>query len=112
MPKSGHSNVKSWPAWALVMAGVLIGMSILWIPFIAILKLAGITVFAPEPAGWFPAEELKAFYELKDHIPTKIERILFGFRDDGREGVLFPTLPRDNVAPKIDKSATFEVEEA
>lgn len=45
----------------------------------------------PESPGWFPAEELKVHYEIKDYKVSKVEKILFGFREDGMEGLCFPT---------------------
>ena len=54
------------------------------------------TLLAPELEGWFPANELRAHYELKDHTLTRVEKTLFGFREDGSEGLLFPTFPQDN----------------
>ncbi len=53
----------------------------------------GVRLLAPETAGWFPAEELRSFYEVKEHTLTKPEKVLFGMREDGSEGVLFPTKP-------------------
>ena len=53
------------------------------------------TFIPHETAGWFPEEELRTHYGLdKDRKATTIEKKLFGFRDDGREGLLVPTFPR------------------
>ena len=53
------------------------------------------TFIPHETAGWFPEEDLRAHYGLdKNRLATKIEKKLFGFRDDGREGLLVPTFPR------------------
>jgi len=85
---------RDWPWWAQLLAFVLVGASILWIPIVAVLKLLGVTLLAPEVAGWFPADELRAHYELKEHRPTWLEKNVFGFREDGREGVCCPTVPK------------------
>lgn len=58
------------------------------------------TVLGPEKAGWFPADELKVHYSIGEHKITRMERLLFGFREDGSEGVLFPTFPKDFVLDK------------
>ena len=53
------------------------------------------TFIPHETAGWFPEEELRTHYGLdKERKATTIEKKLFGFRDDGREGLLVPTFPR------------------
>ena len=53
------------------------------------------TFIPHETAGWFPEDELRTHYGLdKDRKATTIEKKLFGFRDDGREGLLVPTFPR------------------
>lgn len=96
---SGLKTMKSWPIWAQVLALILISLSILWIPIVALLKCCGISLLKPEPAGWFPAEELKSFYQIEDYKPSKVEKALFGMRDDGSEGLCFPTMPHDHVAP-------------
>ena len=60
-------------------------------------RFFGITILKPEAPGWFPAEELKVHYEIKDYQLTKLDRVLFGFREDGKEGICCPT-----TAPTID----------
>ena len=55
----------------------------------------GKTFIPHETAGWFPEEALRDHYGIaKNREPTKIEKTLFGFRDDGREGLVVPTFPR------------------
>ena len=49
--------------------------------------------------GWFPADELRVFYDLKEHKITKFERYVLGFREDGSEGICCPTKPQDNIIP-------------
>lgn len=60
-------------------------------------RFFGITVLKPEKLGWFPSDDLREYYGLEEHKTTKFERIAFGIRDDGSEGVLFPTFPKDHV---------------
>ena len=62
----------------------------------------GITILKPEKAGWFPSEELREYHGLEEHKITKVERVLFGFREDGREGILFPTYPKSHVLPRSE----------
>ena len=58
----------------------------------------GVTLLKPEEPGWFPSDELRAYYGLDDdHKITKLERHVFGFREDGTEGICFPTKSKDNI---------------
>ena len=55
----------------------------------------GKTFIPHEGAGWFPEEDLREHYGLqKGHNIPKIEKSLFGYRDDGSEGLVLPTFPR------------------
>lgn len=60
-------------------------------------RLCGVTLLKPSKNGWFPEEELRAFYELSPHKITWIEKNIFGFKEDGSEGICCPTKPSDNV---------------
>ena len=47
-----------------------------------------------EGPGWFPGDELKEFYQLSnEYEDSKWEGIVMGHKSDGREGILFSTLP-------------------
>ena len=62
-----------------------------------------------EVKGWFPEDELREHYGLpKNRESTKIEKQLFGFRDDGREGLLVPTFPRIETKLSMAGSVTKE----
>ncbi len=65
----------------------------------------------PEAPGWFPAEELRAYHDLKEHKTTKFEKYVFGFREDGSEGIFFPTKPQDNIIPPPPIATIGNVEE-
>ena len=55
----------------------------------------GKTFIPHEGAGWFPEEDLREHYGLqKGHNIPKNEKTLFGYRDDGSEGIVLPTFPR------------------
>lgn len=103
--ENGTKIEKEWPIWCQLLIGFLICLSVMWIPLVAILKFFGITLLKPEVSGWFPTEELKIHYNIKDHVSTKSERFLFGFQDDGQEGICFLTKPQSNTLepdpPKI-----------
>jgi len=51
----------------------------------------GIDIMNKQEPAWFPADDLRDFHGIVAHEPTSLERTLFGFRDDGTEGVCFPT---------------------
>jgi solute carrier family 6 amino acid/orphan transporter-like 15/16/17/18/20 len=46
-----------------------------------------------EEASWFPANDLRDFHGIVPHEPTPWERKLFGFREDGSEGIFWVTKP-------------------
>lgn len=92
---------EEWPGWCLIMAMLLVLMSTFWIPFIAITRLMGIQIMHKEDPAWFPANELRDFHGIVAHEPTPAERLLFGFRDDGTEGICCPTKP-GNVTDEDD----------
>jgi solute carrier family 6 amino acid/orphan transporter-like 15/16/17/18/20 len=50
----------------------------------------GIQIMHKEDAAWFPADDLRDFHGIVAHEPTALERTLFGFREDGTEGICFP----------------------
>jgi hypothetical protein len=57
-------------------------------------RLCGVTFLPEEGPGWFPGEELKEHYGLgEEYEVSKLERYLLGFRNDGREGIIYPTVP-------------------
>lgn len=51
----------------------------------------GIVIIEDEEKAWFPGAELAEFHGLTTHHATPIEKLLFGFRDDGSEGICCPT---------------------
>ena len=63
--------------------GILIGMSVAWVPLVAILKAVGISLIPYEGPGWFPEKELREHYGLDegaDRKNTTLEKNLLGFR--------------------------------
>ena len=66
------------------------------------------TLLSPELEGWFPANELRAHYELKEHTLTRVEKVLFGFREDGSEGLCCPTQPQDHALKRANRTAAGE----
>jgi solute carrier family 6 amino acid/orphan transporter-like 15/16/17/18/20 len=54
-------------------------------------RALGIVIVEDEEGAWFPGDELAEFHGLARHHVTRTEAILFGFREDGREGICCPT---------------------
>ncbi|CAG7687319.1 unnamed protein product [Allacma fusca] len=94
--ETGESVDAEWPGWALCMALLLVLMSTLWIPIVAIARAFGHTLFQKEEPAWFPSDDLRDFHGIVAHEPTAAEQFLFGFREDGTEGVCCPTKARKN----------------
>ncbi|ODN04311.1 Sodium-dependent neutral amino acid transporter B(0)AT3 [Orchesella cincta] len=92
-PIHGVAVDEEWPTWALVLAMFLVMISVAWIPIIGISRALGIVIMHKEEPAWFPANELRDFHGIVAHEATTAEKILFGFREDGTEGVCFPTKP-------------------
>ncbi|KAK7082006.1 hypothetical protein SK128_016315 [Halocaridina rubra] len=90
---------KHWPTWAWGLVAVLVLMSALWIPGIALTRLCNIRVIQDDEPAWFPVEELKEYHTVVPHKITSIERKLFCMREDGTEGLCCPTgaPPREDV---------------
>ncbi|KAF4518735.1 hypothetical protein B566_EDAN005188 [Ephemera danica] len=65
----GTTERREWPTWSLVLIALLVLASVMWIP----------------------GDELAEFHGLARHHVTPAERVLFGFREDGSEGVCCPT---------------------
>ena len=103
--ENGLKFEKEWPIWGKVLIGVLICLSVLWIPIVALLRCCGITLLSPEKPGWFPAEELRNYYGIEDHQLTKAEKCMFGMKEDGAEGIVCPTHYKCNV---LDTTLTAE----
>jgi len=88
---TGSAVIKTWPWWTYIMIVMLISMSVMWIPFIAILELCGLRLLKQEKPGWFPTEELREDNSVQPHKITEIERKWLGWREDGQEGVCWQT---------------------
>lgn len=54
-------------------------------------------MLSAEEESWFPEDELREHYGIEEHKPSKIERFVLGIREDGTEGVCFPTSPHNNI---------------
>lgn len=76
---------KEWPGWCIFLAVILIGVSILWIPGVAICRILGITIVEDSEPNWFPAAELRDVNGIVPHEATEFEKSVFFFRDDGGE---------------------------
>jgi solute carrier family 6 amino acid/orphan transporter-like 15/16/17/18/20 len=89
----GETKVMPWPWWAKIMIVFLIGISVLWIPIVALLRLFNVSFLTEEGPGWFPEPELKEFYSLGEYTDSKWEEKLLGHKKDGKEGIIFSTIP-------------------
>ncbi|XP_059468506.1 sodium-dependent neutral amino acid transporter B(0)AT3 [Neocloeon triangulifer] len=87
----GTTERHNWPTWSIVLILTLILASVLWIPVVAICRSMGIIIIEDEERAWFPGAELAEFHGLTTHHATPMEKLLFGFRDDGSEGICCPT---------------------
>ncbi|XP_053699125.1 sodium-dependent neutral amino acid transporter B(0)AT3 [Sabethes cyaneus] len=93
---TGNTDRLEWPHWCIVVAILLIMVSILWIPGVAICRLCGINIIEDTEPAWFPTNELRDVHGIVPHEPTDIEVSLFCIRPDGSEGLCCPTYgPRE-----------------
>ncbi|XP_042205325.1 sodium-dependent neutral amino acid transporter B(0)AT3-like isoform X2 [Homarus americanus] len=96
---AGVVKLEQWPSWAWGVVAVLVLISALWIPGIALTRLCGFHVIQDEEPAWFPAEELREFHTVVPHKVTAVERKLFCIKEDGSEGLCCPIggPPKENV---------------
>lgn len=87
----GRTKDLEWPTWCIFAAVALIGVSVLWIPGVAICRLLGITIVEDSDPAYFPSNELRDVNGIVPHEPTEFEQRVFCFRPDGSEGMCFPT---------------------
>uniref|UniRef100_T1J242 Transporter n=1 Tax=Strigamia maritima TaxID=126957 RepID=T1J242_STRMM len=81
----GSTTAKEWPIWANVVIAFLILLSVLWIPGIAIAQAFGVSIFGDDTPAWFPADELREFYNIEPHKVTTCERWFFCMKDEDPE---------------------------
>ncbi|XP_069951018.1 sodium-dependent neutral amino acid transporter B(0)AT3 isoform X2 [Cherax quadricarinatus] len=81
---------EQWPPWAWGLVAVLVLISALWIPGIALTRLCGIHVIQDDEPAWFPVEELKEYHTVVPHKVTYVERKVFCIHEDGSEGLCCP----------------------
>ncbi|KAJ9595050.1 hypothetical protein L9F63_013647, partial [Diploptera punctata] len=87
----GITERHEWPLWALILIAVLILISVLWIPVVAICRACGILIIEDNDKAWFPTEDLREFHGIVPHQVTPAEQVLFCIREDGTEGLCCPT---------------------
>lgn len=87
----GATVEKEWPVPCIIMAILLISVSILWIPGVAVCRLIGINLIEDSEPAAFPVNELREVHGIVPVEPTSIERTLFCIRPDGTEGLCCPT---------------------
>lgn len=101
---TGATRTLEWPHWCIVVAICLIGVSVIWIPLVAICRLLGITIVEDTEPAWFPVDELRNVHGIVPVEPTELERTLFCIRPDGSEGMCCPTFggPREEALEEDD----------
>ncbi|KAK7862615.1 hypothetical protein R5R35_005651 [Gryllus longicercus] len=87
----GDTERHAWPVWALVLIAVLVLMSVLWIPVVAIARAFGYVIVDDNDQAWFPADDLRDFHGIVPHSVTAAEKVLFCIHEDGSEGLCCPT---------------------
>ncbi|XP_043242320.1 sodium-dependent neutral amino acid transporter B(0)AT3-like [Amphibalanus amphitrite] len=87
---------KLWPHWAWGVICVLVLVSALWLPGVAIAKFFGINVIPPEEAAWFPVADMREMHHVKPHKVTELERTLFAMHPDGSEGFCLRSPPYED----------------
>ena len=87
----GRTENQEWPNWCIVAAVLLIGVSVLWIPGVAICRLLGIKIVEDSEPAWFPSAELRDVNGIVPHEPTQFEKQVFFFKEDGTEGMCWPS---------------------
>ena len=55
--------------------------------------MCNVSMLTEEGPGWFPEPELKEFYSLGEYNDSKWEEKLLGHKKDGKEGIIFSTIP-------------------
>ncbi|CAG9801949.1 unnamed protein product [Chironomus riparius] len=90
-PELGITEDKEWPHWCIFLACCLIGVSVLWIPVVALGRLFGIVIVEDSDPAWFPTAELRDVNGIVPHDPTEFEQAIFCFQPDGSEGMCCPT---------------------
>lgn len=89
--EDGSTRHLDWPPWAQLLIAVLVLVAALWIPGVAVARMAGFRPLADEAPAWFPADELRDFRKIEHRCPTRAEKLLFFVRDDGSEGLCCAT---------------------
>lgn len=85
--ESGSAVSLAWPWWCYILIALLIGMSLVWIPVVALLQACGLTILRKEKPAWFPVCELREDNNVEPHEISALEKVLLGWREDGGEGV-------------------------
>ena len=85
--ETGSAVQLSWPWWCYILITLLIGMSVVWLPLLALLQCCGVTLLKAEKPAWFPVTELREDNNVLPHKISQVERLVLGWREDGMEGV-------------------------
>ena len=69
-----------WPWWCQLIAALLILMSTLWIPCVAIFKYFNIVQWKEEIPAFFPCDELREERNIKEKESNWFEKYILGFK--------------------------------
>lgn len=83
--EEGRTESLEWPLWANIVIAFLILVSALWIPGVALAKVLGWPMITDDTPAWFPADELREFYNIEPHKVTTCERWLFCMQEDDEQ---------------------------
>ena len=98
--ETGSAVNLGWPWWCYILIALLIGMSLVWIPVVALLQACGLTLLKKEKPAWFPVCELREDNNVEPHQISALEKLLLGWREDGGEGVCcVSTFPEEEEEP-------------
>ncbi|XP_060553326.1 sodium-dependent neutral amino acid transporter B(0)AT3-like [Ruditapes philippinarum] len=76
----GTTILVQWPWWCQVLAALLILMSTLWIPGVALFKYFNIVQWKEEIPAFFPSDELREERNIKEKESNWFEKYILGFK--------------------------------
>ncbi|XP_052229693.1 sodium-dependent neutral amino acid transporter B(0)AT3-like [Dreissena polymorpha] len=77
----GVNTLVQWPWWCQLIAAMLILMSVLWIPGVAICKYLDVISMKREVPAFFPEDELREERDIKPRHANVFERTVLGFKN-------------------------------
>ncbi|KAL4235225.1 hypothetical protein ACF0H5_006863 [Mactra antiquata] len=78
--EKGTTVLRPWPWWCQLLATILILMSVLWIPGVAICKYFNLVEWKEEVPAFFPSDELREEKDIKERESNVFEKYVLGFK--------------------------------